>query len=141
MLLRANSGGSITINSGNNIGGSFSYFSEWDYIKESTITGWETLGTCYKMNYLYYYTNYNAYLTGTTFAYSYKKMNGIICPTDLSVTTVTTAALTISTGYIPSKWGKTLPGWGAYSQNTGHLLYLKNNFEAVGTDLVISGTI
>jgi hypothetical protein len=33
-------GGSPTINSGNNIGAAFSYFSEWNYIKDSTVTGW-----------------------------------------------------------------------------------------------------
>lgn len=67
------------------------------------------------MNYLYSYTNYASYLNGVTFAYSYKKMNGVVCPLDLSVAGLGTAALTLSTGYLPSKWGKTLPGYGAYS--------------------------
>ena len=94
------------------------------------------------MKYLFYYTNYAAYLAGgTTFAYQYKSMNGVICPTDISSASVSTATLTISTGYLPSKWGKTLPGYGSYSQNTGHLLYLNSNSVAIGQDLVISGNV
>jgi hypothetical protein len=65
-------------------------------------------------------------------------MKGIICPTDTSNTAITSATLTISTGVLPSKWGKTLPGYGAYSQNTGNLLYLKTNYMTVTNDLVIS---
>lgn len=107
--------GGISVNSGNNIGGAFSYFSEWDYIRDSAVTGWETLGSCYKMSYVFYYTNYNLYLNGNTFSYKYKKMSGIICPTDTSATGVLSASLFISTGYLPSKYGKTLPGYGAYS--------------------------
>jgi hypothetical protein len=114
--LKANLVGTVpTINSANNIGAAYSYFAEWDYIKASTITGWESYGTCYKMSYLYYYTNYVLYLTGSAFAYSYKRMNGIVCPLDISVAGLTTAALTLSTGYLPAKWGKTIPGYGAYS--------------------------
>ncbi len=93
------------------------------------------------MNYLYYYTNYALYLSGTTFAYSYKKMNGIVCPLDLSVAGLSTAALTLSTGYLPAKWGKTIPGYGAYSQNNGQLLYINTNFASIGQDLIITGTI
>ncbi len=142
LVLKANSPGAITANAADNIGGAFSYFSEFDYIKNSNITGWSALGSCYKIGYLFYYTNYAAYLTGgTTFSYKYKSMNGVICPTDNSTATVSTAALTISTGYLPSKWGKTLPGWGSYSQNTGHLLYLNSNYVAIGQDLVISGSV
>jgi hypothetical protein len=33
-----------TANTATNIGASYSYFSEWDYIKDSSITGWETYG-------------------------------------------------------------------------------------------------
>ncbi len=130
-----------TINSGNSIGAAFSYFSEWDYIRSSTITGWSTYGTCQKMSYLYYYTNYAQFITGTTFAYSYKKMTGIVCPLDQSVTGLSTASLTLSSGYLPAKWGKTIPGYGAYSQNTGRLMYINTNFAAIGQDLVISGTV
>jgi hypothetical protein len=68
-------------------------------------------------------------------------MNGIVCPTDLSTSTVGSATLTLSNGYLPSKWGKTLPGWGAYSQNSGHLLYLKSNAQVIGQDLNIAGII
>jgi hypothetical protein len=93
------------------------------------------------MNYLFYYTNYAAYLTGTTFAFNYKRMNGVICPLDLSVAGLTTAALTLSNGYLPSKWGKTIPGFGGYSQNNGQLLYLNTNFAAIGLDLAISGSV
>lgn len=130
-----------TINSLNNIGAAFSYFSEWDYIKSSTLTGWESYGTCYKMSYLYYYTNYAAYLTGTTFAYSYKRMNGVVCPLDLSVAGLGTAALTVSTGYLPAKWGKTLPGYGAYSQNNGQLMYINTNYATISQDLIIAGAV
>jgi len=93
------------------------------------------------MNYLYYKTNYALYLTGSTFSYSYKKMNGIVCPLDLSVTGLSTAQLTVSSGYLPAKWGKTIPGFGAYSQNNGQLLYVKTNWAAIGQDLAIAGTI
>jgi hypothetical protein len=68
-------------------------------------------------------------------------MKGIICPTDTTNTAITSAELTISTGLLPSKWGKSLPGWGAYSQNTGNLLYLKANYMTVTNDLVISTAI
>ena len=37
---------SVTANTGNSIGGAFSYFSEWDYFGTSTITGFSTYGTC-----------------------------------------------------------------------------------------------
>jgi hypothetical protein len=79
------------------------------------------------MKYLFYSTNYAAYLTGSTFAYSYKKMSGIVCPIDLTNAGLGAASLTISNGYLPAKWGKTIPGFGAYSQNTGQLMYYKTN--------------
>ena len=93
------------------------------------------------MNYLFYYTNYAAYLGGTTFTYSYKMMNGVVCPLDLSVAGLSTAVLTMSSGYLPSKWGKTLPGYGAYSQNNGQLLYINTNYASITQDLIISGTV
>lgn len=93
------------------------------------------------MNYLFYYTNYAAYLSGTTFSYNYKKMSGVVCLLDSSVAGLTTATLTIATGYLPSKWGKTIPGNGAYSQNNGQLLYINSNFASIGQDLLISGAI
>jgi len=144
MQFKANSpSADIAANSGNNIGGGFTYFSPFDYIGPSTITGWEAIGTCYKSYYLYYYTNYAAYIatTSPTFAYSYNKMKGIICPTDIPNTEITSAALTISSGVLPSKWGKNLPGYGSFSQNTGNLLYLKVNYMTVTTDLLISTTV
>ena len=68
--------------------------------------------------YLFYTTNYAAYLTGSAFTYSYKSMKGIVCHTDTSGS-ITNVNLTIATGYLPSKWGKAIPGYGAVSQNTG----------------------
>jgi len=41
MGLKANLVGTTpTLNAGNNIGSAYSYFSEWDYIRDSTLTGW-----------------------------------------------------------------------------------------------------
>jgi hypothetical protein len=125
LAFKAKTTASISINSNNNIGGAFSYFSEWDYFLSSNITGW-TNGQCYKMTYLYYYTNYADYLNSIAFAYKYKNMKGILCLTDTG-NSVTAAVLTLSTGYLPAKWGKNLPGYGAYSQSTGSLIYLKTN--------------
>ena len=42
------------------------------------------------MNYLFYQTNYDDYLTGSSFTYSYKSMKGVSCFAD-SGNTVTTA--------------------------------------------------
>ena len=134
MELRANSPVAVTTNSGNNIGAAFSYFSEWDYFQNSTISGFSTYGSCYIYSYLFYTTNYAAYLTGTAFSYKYKIMKGVVCACD-TLGTITGLTLTISTGYIPSKWGVAIPGFGAVSQNTGNLLYLKSNFANVGTTL------
>jgi hypothetical protein len=63
-------------------------------------------------------------------------MKGILCLVD-SANGVATSQLTISTGYIPTKWGLTIPGKGAYSQNDGRLLYLNSNYQNVGTTLNI----
>jgi len=106
----------------------------------STVTGWATFGACHKMSYLYYFTNYNLY-PGTAFVYSYKRMYGVVCVADLSVTGLATAALAVSTGYLPAKWGRTIPGFGAYSQNNGQLLSIRTNFEPIGQDLLISGAL
>lgn len=125
----------------NDIGAAFSYFSEWDYIRSSTISGWNSFGVCYKMNYLFYYTNYDLYLTGTTFAFKYKRMSGVVCTLDLSVTGLATAQLTISTGYLPSKWGKDIPGYGAYSNAGGHLLHLAKNAAPITFDLTITDPV
>ncbi len=41
LSLKANLAGTTpTLNAANTIGSAFSYFSEWDYIRTSTITGW-----------------------------------------------------------------------------------------------------
>ena len=39
LRIRATSPITITASAGDNIGGAFSYFSEWDYFQNSTITG------------------------------------------------------------------------------------------------------
>lgn len=70
------------------------------------------------MSYLFYTTNYAAYLLGSTFAYSYKSMKGIVCHTDVSGA-ITGLNLVIPTAYLPSKWGKAIPGYGSISQNNG----------------------
>ena len=90
------------------------------------------------MSYLYYTTNYAAYLTGSTFAFNYKAMKGIVCSTDVSGA-ITGLYLTISQAQLPSKWGKDIPGYGAISQNTGNLLYLKNNYQKVGNTPTATG--
>lgn len=137
MVLRANSAGTVTANSGDNIGAGFSYFAEWDYFRNSTWTGWESYGTCEILKYLYYVTNYAAFLTGSTFTSSYKEMTGIVCHSDTSGS-ITSASLTFSTGYLPSKWGISLPGYGAVSRHTGHLQYLRSNNQNVGGSLAIT---
>jgi hypothetical protein len=136
--LRATSPVSLTTNSGNNIGSAFSYFSEWDYFGSSTVTGFSSYGTCYTLKYLYYTTNYAAYLLGSTFTFSYKSMKGIVCHCDVSGS-ITGLNLVLSTGYIPSKWGIAIPGYGAISQNTGNLLYLRPNYQTVGNTPTASG--
>lgn len=143
--LKANHAGTApTINglpTANDIGAAFSYFAEWDYMRGSTISGWETLGVCYKMNYLFYYSNYEAYLTGITFDYKYKKMSGVVCTLDSSVAGLSTAQLTISTGYLPSKWGKDIPGHGAYSNSGGQLLHIAENAPVYTLDLIIADPV
>jgi len=73
LVINARSGAAVTANTNanSNIGAGFSYFSEWDYFRTSTVSGW-TAGTCSRLKYLFYYTNYAAYLTGATFASTYK---------------------------------------------------------------------
>lgn len=70
-------------------------------------------------------------------------MSGLVCPIDLAITgsSLSSVALSISTGYLPSKWGKTIPGYGSYSDNTGKLFDLKKNLELIGLDLIITGDI
>lgn len=91
------------------------------------------------LKYLYYTTNYAAYLLGSTFTFSYKSMKGIVCHCDISGSINGLGSLVIATGYIPSKWGIAIPGYGAVSQNTGHLLYLRPNYQNVGNTPTASG--
>lgn len=92
------------------------------------------------MTYLYYTTNYNAYLTGSTFAYSYKSMKGIVCNCDTSGA-ITGLYLSISEGYVPSRWGKSIPGFGAISNHLGGLLYLRTNYINVANTPTASGIV
>lgn len=129
----------VTTNSGDNLGGAFLYFSEWDYFgttQGSSITGW-SLGNCYILNYLLYSTNYDSYLTGSTFTYMYKNMNGVICYADTGSAT-SSITLGIPNSKIPSLWGLVLPGYGAYSQNTGLILDKKINYMNVPASLQIT---
>lgn len=130
----------ITTNSVNNIGGAFSYFSEWDYFQGATITGFSSYGTCSMLSYLYYTTNYAAYLTGATFAYNFKSMTGVVCHTDLGGS-IGGLYLTLSTGHLPTMWGKAIPGYGAISDDTGKLKYLKTNYQNIGNTPTATGIV
>ena len=133
LQLRAVSPISLTVNAANNIGSAFTYFSEWDYFGSSVVTGFSpTYGSCATFSYLYYTTNYAAYLLGSSFTYSYKIMKGIVCSCDTSGS-ITGLFLTIPTGYVPSRWGVAIPGYGAISDNVGNLRYLNSNYQNVGT--------
>lgn len=61
------------------------------------------------LKYLFYYTNYASYLTGSVFSSTYKEMTGIVCNCD-TLGSITAATLTLSVGYLPSKWGILIPG-------------------------------
>lgn len=89
MTLKANAPSGVSANSGDNLGAAFLYFSEWDYFGSSTISGWGN-GPCYVMKYLLYQTNYDDYLSGSSFTYTYKAMKGVTCFAD-SGTAVTSA--------------------------------------------------
>ena len=138
MTLNARAPSGVTMNSGDNLGAAFLYFSEWDYFGSSTVSGWPN-GDCYIMKYLLYQTNYDDYLTGSTFAYTYKDMKGVVCFAD-SGTAVTSAQLTVSEGYIPAKWGLIIPGFGGYSSNTGNLYSRKTNYYNIPAVLSITNT-
>ncbi len=74
LAINAKSSASVTtnVNSNKQIGSAFTYFSQWDYFQSSTISGWSTYGSCSLLRYLYYSTNYAAYLSsGTAFVSSY----------------------------------------------------------------------
>ena len=87
MTLKASYGSISQNNAGSDlIGGAFLYFSEWDYFGSATISGWSN-GPCYKLSYLLYQTNYEDFLTGSTFTYSYKLMRGVVCFADTGAST------------------------------------------------------
>jgi hypothetical protein len=138
LAIRAASPVAVTANSNtaNMVGAAFSYFSQWDYFQTSTVTGFSpTYGSaCAMFSYLYYTTNYAAYLTGSTFTYSYQIMKGIVCSCDTSGA-ITALTLTVSTGYIPAMWGLSIPGYGAISQNNGALLYYNSNYQKISQTL------
>ena len=89
------------------------------------------------LKYLFYYTNYASYLTGSTFASNYKEMTGVVCNCDTNGA-ITAAAITLSVGYLPVKWGKLVPGSSGISQNAGQLLYLVDNTLSITADLSLS---
>lgn len=62
----------------------------------------------------------------------------MVCHCDLSGS-ITAAVLTLSTGYLPSKWGITVPGYSAVSQQNGALLYLSPNTVTIGGSLTTTG--
>lgn len=143
LVINAQSAGAVSTNANANlqIGSAFSYFSQWDYFGSSTITGWSSYGTCSLLKYLYYYTNYVTYIaSGGTFSSSYLEMTGVVCHCDLGGA-ITGAALTVSTGYLPSKWGITVPGFGAVSSQNGALAYIKANTGTIGGALTTSGIV
>jgi len=49
-------------------------------------------------------------------------MSGRVCFADTANVVASGKTLTIASSKLPSKWGKTIPGYGAYSQNDGSLL-------------------
>lgn len=102
------------------------------------MTGWSN-GPCYILSYLLYSTNYQQFLAGNAFTYTYKNMKGVVCFTDTG-NSVSSAQLTISSSVIPSKWGLTLPGNGGYSQDLGQLLFVNSNYMAVPSSIVITPT-
>lgn len=134
MILSAKyTGGGVTANSGANQGAHFTYFSKWDLFQGSALSGWPLTGTCNIISYLYYYTNYAAYLSsGASFVYSYQNITGVVCSLN-STASITTATLTVAIGYLPSAWGTVIPGNGAYSTNTGQLVALASSYENIGT--------
>jgi hypothetical protein len=114
LAIKANAGVTVTANSGNSIGAAFSYFSKWNYFSAATISGFTTYGTCYSVSYLYYITNYAAYLLGSSFSSSYSLMTGIVCACDNSGA-ISSATLTASSVTLPAKWGLNLPGYASIS--------------------------
>ena len=67
-------------------------------------------------------------------------MKGVVCHCDLGGG-IGGLYLTLSTGYLPSKWGIKIPGYGSISQNTGHLRYLNTNYVTIGNTPTSSGIV
>lgn len=139
LSIKANNGGTVTVNSGNNIGAAFTYFSKWNYFSAATISGFTTYGTCYSLSYLYYITNYAAYLLGSTFSSSYNLMTGIVCSCDNSGA-ISSVTLTASSVTLPAKWGLNLPGFASISESDGSLRFVNSNtnYQKIGTALTVS---
>jgi hypothetical protein len=66
-------------------------------------------------------------------------MTGIVCPVD--TTFVSTAFLTLSKAYLPSDWGKVIPGTGAYSTNTGQIVAHASSYETMSSTPDISSSV
>lgn len=64
-------------------------------------------------------------------------MKGVVCFTD-TANAISAAQLTISSSRLPTKWGLPIPGYGAYSQNTGNLLVKNTNYQNVPNSLQIT---
>lgn len=67
-------------------------------------------------------------------------MKGVVCHADLSGS-ISNVYLTLTNGYLPSKWGKAIPGYGAISQNTGGLIRLRSNYANVGNTPTATGIV
>ena len=67
-------------------------------------------------------------------------MTGVVCNCDLGGG-ITSATLTVSTGYLPSEWGITVPGYSAVSNQNGALTYIKANTGTIGGSLTTSGIV
>lgn len=62
----------VTNNTGVLQGSAFTFFSKWDLFRDTVMSGWPLAAECLKVTYIYYRTNYAAYLsTGATFTASY----------------------------------------------------------------------
>lgn len=136
--IKAGTGSSITLNSNDKVGGAFLYFSEYDYFGSSSVTGWSN-GPCYILSYLLYSTNYQLFLAGNAFTYTYKNMKGVVCFAD-TANSVSAAQLVVTSSVVPSKWGLTLPGYGGYSQDLGQLLFVNSNYMTVPSSITITPT-
>ena len=71
-------------------------------------------------------------MTGSTFTSAFSKRTGVVCFADTGSVTRSSQTLTIPSTTLPSKWGKTIPGHGAYSDNNGGLTQLNPNYQIIG---------